>query len=79
MQNITLWQRFISDTPTFFKKAQAFGFGLAGLGTSLTQVAGIPDKLSTILISAGTTVAVIAQFAVKQSENLTPGNHDEVK
>nr|WP_294945260.1 hypothetical protein [uncultured Mucilaginibacter sp.] len=63
---LTILQRILSDTPAFFKRAQLFGLSLAGLGTSLTQIAGIPGKLSTILISIGSTMAVVSQFAVKQ-------------
>ena len=62
----TLWQRIAADTPTFFKNIQLLGLSLAGLGTSLSQVQGVPPKIITILISAGTAIAVIAQFAVKQ-------------
>jgi len=61
-------ERITSDTPTFFKRAQSFGVGLAALGTSLTQVHGISNNLIAGLISAGTAIAAIAQFAVKQYE-----------
>jgi hypothetical protein len=61
-------ERITSDTPTFFKRAQSFGLGLAALGTALTQVHGIPNNLLAGLISAGTAIAAIAQFAVKQYE-----------
>jgi hypothetical protein len=64
----TLWQRLCSATPVFFKRAQIFGISLAGLGTSLSQVAGIPTKLCTVLISVGSTITIISQFAVKQYE-----------
>jgi hypothetical protein len=64
---LTLWERLASDTPSFFKKAQLLGLALAGLGTSLSQVQGVPVKLTTIFISAGSAMAIIAQFAVKQS------------
>jgi len=74
--NYTLWERIRSDTPRFFRRAQAFGLALAGLGTSLNQVSGVPAKLTTALISAGTAVAVIAQFAVKQAEPLDQGGDD---
>jgi len=62
-------ERLTSDTPAFFKKAQIFGIGLATLGGSLATVPGIPAKIPTILISVGTSIAAIAQFAVKQSES----------
>ncbi len=75
----SLWQRVLSKTPLFFKKTQLFGIGLAGLGTSLTQVAGIPSKLTAVLISVGTTIAVVAQFAVKQSDPLTTEINDAAK
>lgn len=66
-------ERLTSDTPAFFKKAQIFGIGLASLGGSLATVPAIPAKIPTILISIGTSIAAIAQFAVKQSEsNDTP-------
>ncbi len=68
MENYTLWQRIVANTPAFFKKVQLMGLAFAGLGTSLSQVPGIPQKLTTILISVGGAIAVIAQFAVKQTE-----------
>ena len=64
MQKLTPWQRIISDTPAFFKKAQVFGIGLAGLGGTLATIDGIPSSLTASLISAGTAVTAIAQFAV---------------
>jgi hypothetical protein len=69
--NYTLVQRIMSDTPAFFKKVQVFGIGLAGLGGSLATIHGIPSGLTTSLISAGTAVAAIAQFAVKMDETNT--------
>ena len=70
--NYTLLQRITSDTPTFFKKVQVFGIGLAGLGGTLATIHGIPAGLTTSLISAGTAVAAIAQFAVKMDETNVP-------
>lgn len=64
----TLWQRVFSDTPSFFKKIQVIGLSLAGLGTSLAQIPGLSSKFTTILISAGSAITVVAQFAVKQVE-----------
>jgi hypothetical protein len=66
-KNYTLWQRITSDTPTFFKQVQVFALALAGLGGTLATIHGIPENLTTALISAGTAVAAIAQFAVKQT------------
>ncbi|TSD67605.1 hypothetical protein FFF34_009505 [Inquilinus sp. KBS0705] len=73
-KKLSLGKRLLSATPAFFKRAQLFGVSLAGLGTSLTQVIGIPVKLCTILITAGTTITVISQFAVEQYE---PINHEK--
>jgi hypothetical protein len=67
-ENLTLWQRISSATPSFFKRIQVFALGIAGLGGTLATIQGVPEKLTTILITAGTAVAAIAQFAVKQSE-----------
>jgi phosphate/sulfate permease len=64
-QKLTLLQRILSDTPSFFKKIQVFALGLAGLGGTLATIQGIPQSLTTTLISAGTAVAAMAQFAVK--------------
>jgi hypothetical protein len=73
MQNsYSLWQRLRSATPVFFKRAQVFGISLAGLGSSLTQVAGIPAKLCTVLISVGSTITIVSQFAVKQYDSVDP-------
>jgi len=65
----TLWQRITSDTPHFFKRVQVFALGLAGLGGTLATIQGIPASLTTSLISAGTAVAAIAQFAVKRDDS----------
>ena len=67
-KNYTIWQRITANTPSFFKKVQLFGLAVAGLGTSLAQVPGISSKLTTTLISAGSVMAIVAQFAVKQYE-----------
>ena len=61
----TLWQRLTSATPQFFKRVQVFAVGLAALGSTLATIQGIPQGLTTTLISAGTAVAAIAQLAVK--------------
>ena len=74
--NYTLWERIRSDTPQLFRRAQVFGLGLATLGSSLAQVNGIPSNITTALISAGTAITLIAQFAVKQSEPLPKGGED---
>ena len=67
-ENLTLWRRIVADTPIFFKKVQVFAVGLAGLGGTLSTIQGVPTNLSTALISAGTAIAAIAQFAVKLDE-----------
>jgi hypothetical protein len=64
----SLWQRISSATPSFFRRLQVFALGVAGLGGTLATIQGVPEKLTTILITAGTAVAAIAQFPVKQSE-----------
>ncbi|MES2268657.1 MAG: hypothetical protein V4520_17965 [Bacteroidota bacterium] len=80
MQTIySLWQRLRGATPVFFKRAQIFGISMAGLGTSLTQVNGIPPKLTTVLISVGSTITIVAQFAVKQHEPLNIQANDDTK
>ena len=78
-QTYTLWQRLRSATPLFFKRAQIFGISLAGLGSSLSQVADIPAKFCTVLISVGTTVTIISQFAVKQYEPIDAKDNHEIK
>ena len=65
---LTIWQRIISDTPAFFKRIQVFGISLAGLGGTLATIDGIPSGLTASLISAGSAIAAIAQFAVKMDE-----------
>ncbi len=64
-EKLTLLQRITSATPVFFKKVQVFGIGLAGLGGTLAAIHGIPANLTTTLISAGTALAALAQFAVE--------------
>lgn len=67
----TFWQRITSDTPLFFKKAQILGAGLVTLSVSLTGIGVIPPIITAVMATVGTTIAAVAQFAVKQSE---PGN-----
>jgi hypothetical protein len=64
----TLFQRLCSATPLFFKRVQVLALGIAGLGGTLATIHGIPTSLTASMISAGTAVAAIAQFAVKQFE-----------
>ncbi|HTD97928.1 MAG TPA: hypothetical protein VK668_01510 [Mucilaginibacter sp.] len=64
----SLLQRITSATPTFFKRVQTFALGVATLGGSLAAIPGISATLTSTLISVGTAVAAIAQFAVKQYE-----------
>jgi hypothetical protein len=64
----SLWQRFSSATPKFFQKVQVIALAVAALGGTLATIHGISATLTTSLISAGTAVAAIAQFAVKQFE-----------
>jgi hypothetical protein len=78
-KKLTMLQRIKSDTPSFFKRAQLFGLGLTGLGTSLTQVAGIPANFCTILISIGSTIAIVSQFAVKQYVPLSTSIDEKTK
>jgi len=69
---LTLWQRIINATPLFFKRVQVFALGLAGLGGTLATIHGIPESFTTALISVGSAVAAVAQFAVKLDEQDTP-------
>ncbi|MGZ3752844.1 MAG: hypothetical protein ACXVA2_09220 [Mucilaginibacter sp.] len=64
----TLWQRITSATPSFFKKLQITALAIAGLGGTLATIPGVSPGITTAMISAGTAVAAIAQFAVKQFE-----------
>ena len=64
----TLWQRITSDTPSFFKKVQILGAGLVTLSISLTGIGIIPVAITAVMATVGTTVAAVAQFAVKQTE-----------
>jgi hypothetical protein len=77
--NPNFWQRLIAATPPFFKKLQTFGLGLVGLGTSLTQVNSVSPKITTVLISIGSTIAIISQFAVDQTTPLNITNNDDIK
>lgn len=77
--NYTLWQRITAATPPFFKKLQVLGIGLTGLGTSLMQVASMPAKIPTLLISIGSTITIISQFAVKQCEPINTNTNDDTK
>lgn len=67
-QQLTLWQRISSATPSFFKRVQVFALCIAALGGTLTTITGVPVNLTTTLISAGTAIAAIAQFAVKTTQ-----------
>ncbi|MBS1532893.1 MAG: hypothetical protein JSU01_21495 [Bacteroidetes bacterium] len=68
MQKLSLWQRLCSATPLFFRRVQVLALGVAGLGGTLATIHGIPSSLTASMISAGTAVAAIAQFAVQQFE-----------
>lgn len=61
----SLLQRITSATPSFFKKLQTIALAVAGLGSALAATHSIPQTITTVLISAGTAIAAVAQFAVK--------------
>jgi hypothetical protein len=67
-KKFTFWERILSDTPSFFKKAQLFGASLVVLSVSLAEVNVIPIKVVTVIATIGGTIAALAQFAVKQCE-----------
>ncbi|RYY37086.1 MAG: hypothetical protein EOP46_04065 [Sphingobacteriaceae bacterium] len=71
MKKLTFWQRIAADTPAFFKRAQIFGIGLVSLAASLAQVGSLPEKILTILVTIGSTMTAVSQFAVKQYEQST--------
>jgi hypothetical protein len=77
--NSTFWQRIVAKTPPFFKKMQTLGLGLVGLGTSLTQVAYVSPKITTAIISIGSTIAIVSQFAVDQTTTINTPNNDDIK
>ena len=73
MQKLSLFQRLCSATPLFFQRVQVLALGISGLGGTLATIHGIPTSLTASMISAGTAVAAIAQFAVKQ---MNPDNSE---
>lgn len=66
-------QRFLSDTPIFFKKAQGFGAFLIMLATGLAEVTVIPKTYVVILASIGASIVAMASLAVKDATTLTTG------
>ncbi|HWD89923.1 MAG TPA: hypothetical protein VG367_17445 [Mucilaginibacter sp.] len=79
MQKLSLWQRLCSATPLFFQRVQLLALGVAGLGGTLATIHGIPSSLTASMISAGTAVAAIAQFAVKQMNSDNSSENNETK
>jgi hypothetical protein len=63
----TLKQRIKSKKPTFFKRAQFLGLGLTALGTELLHEGYVPEKYCMIIMAVGSTLAILSQFAVKQT------------
>jgi amino acid permease len=64
----SFWERIKSDTPLFFKKLQVLGAGLVTLSLSLSKIGVIPPVITGIAAAVGTTLAAVAQLAVKQNE-----------
>ena len=65
---IELGNRFAAPTPVFFKKIQVFGLSIAGCGTTLLSIAGIPPKIASMgstMIWVGGIITALAQCAVK--------------
>lgn len=63
----TLIQRWYAETPTFFKNLHLLGLFLFGLSVSLYGNPIVPAKYIIILGSVGATLAIISNFAVKDS------------
>lgn len=62
--NLSVIQRFLADTPPFFKKVHAFGLVICGIALTMSQYPAIPSKYSIIVGTVGAVLAVISQFAV---------------
>lgn len=67
----SLIERFLADTPVFFKKIHVFGLLLVGLAVSLSGAHIIPEKFVVITGTIGGTLALVSQFAVKDTAAIT--------
>ncbi len=67
MNNLTLTQRLMADTPSFFKKVHILGLALVAMAVSLANVPLVPAKVLLILGIVGGTLAVVSLFAVKDA------------
>lgn len=60
-------QRLKAKTPPFFRKLQAFGILLSGIGEILSKYPNLPHAklhLADMLLCAGGVIVVVSQFAV---------------
>lgn len=71
---LTLGQRLVADTPTFFKKVELVGLALAAAGGSLTQVPNLPTWVVPLILGIGASLTLISKFAVKDTSVLANPN-----
>lgn len=71
---LTLGQRLMADSPTFWKKAELIGLGLIAIGGSLLSIHNISEFIAPAVISAGTVFTTLSKFAVKDTSALANPN-----
>lgn len=79
---MSIFSRFFSDTPTFFKRVRTIGIALAAIGTAIaTAPISLPAGLIAVsgyLITAGTVATIVSQ-AVQPSPSNTPLDTNDLK
>lgn len=73
-KEITIWERFVSKTPPFWRKIQFIGAILGGISATLIK-SGVDfnvgdNKLSGLLGAISGSIVLIAQFAVPANKLL---------
>jgi len=69
-------QRFLADTPTFFKRLIALGISIGAIGAALmephiaTQLPEFLQKASSYMVTVGLVTATIAKLTVKDTDVL---------
>ena len=65
--NLSIFQRFLSETPDFWKKTQLFGAFIVLLAAVLAHFALVPSVTATVISTVGYTVVAAGSLAVKDA------------
>lgn len=71
---MTMKQRFLANTPAFWKKVQKVGIALTTISTTLLSTPPVPEDVKNVakyVLTAGLVITLMSQLTVESHDNKT--------